>query len=160
MYKTRFASPTCLDPRPIKLLLFLFLLILSMSLSAPAKERLHRMLDRSDGLPLESLSGYAQDANGFFWISTAAGLYRYDGTEFRAWARDKLSGWHYMIYPSSDGEVYVYDLTQTLYHLLPNEDAEPVIGPDGKPFSDVRDVAFTTDTRFWVARHDGLFCRN
>ena len=118
------------------------------------------MLDRSDGLPLESLSGYAQDANGFFWISTAAGLYRYDGTEFRAWARDKFSGWHYMVYPSPDGEVFVYDLTQTLYRLLPNEDAEPVIGPDGNTFTNIRDVAFTTDKRFWVARHDALFYRN
>jgi ligand-binding sensor domain-containing protein len=133
---------------------------LLISLAALAKERLHRTLDRSDGLPLESLSGYAQDTNGFFWISTAAGLYRFDGTEFRGWARDKLTGWHYMVYPGPDGEVFVYDLTHTLYRLLPNEDAEPVIGPDGDPFTNVRDVAFTTDKRFWVARHDALFYRN
>jgi len=133
---------------------------LLVPIAALAKERLHRFLDRSDGLPLESLSGYAQDANGFFWISTAAGLYRWDGTEFRGWAKDKLTGWHYMVYPAPDGEVFVYDLTQTLYHLLPNEDAEPVIGPDGNPFSNVRDVAFTTDKRFWVARQDALFYRN
>lgn len=159
MHKTRFANPV-IHPRSIKLLLWLLALILPMSLAAPAKERLYRMVDRSDGLPLESLSGYAQDSNGFFWISTAAGLYRYDGTEFRAWARDKLSGWHYMVYPSPDGEVFVYDLTQTLYRLLPNEDAEPVIGPDGHAFTNVRDVAFTTDKRLWVARHDALFYRN
>jgi ligand-binding sensor domain-containing protein len=43
-----------------------------------AKERLNRMLDRNSGLPIESLSGYAQDTHGFFWISTAAGLFRYN----------------------------------------------------------------------------------
>lgn len=160
MHKTRFANPVWLTLRRAKFLLCSFAMILLMSLSGLAKERLHRMLDRSDGLPLESLSGYAQDTNGFFWISTAAGLYRFDGTEFRGWARDKLTGWHYMVYPAPGGEVYVYDLTQTLYHLLPNEDAEFVIGPDGNPFTKVRDVAFTTDERFWVARHDALFYRN
>lgn len=160
MHKTRLANPICLPPRRTKFLLCSLALILLMSLAALAKERLHRMLDRSDGLPLESLSGYAQDTNGFFWISTAAGLYRFDGTEFRAWAKEKLTGWHYMVYPAPDGEVFVYDLTQTLYHLLSNEDAEPVIGPDGNPFTNVRDVAFTTDRRFWVARHDALFYRN
>lgn len=125
-----------------------------------AKERLNRMLNRTSGMPNEALSGYAQDTKGFFWISTAAGLFRYDGTEFRQWAKDKLTGWHYMVYPSPDGEVYVYDLTHTLYRLLPNEDAEAVIGPDGKPLTAVRDVAFTSDNRLWVARPDALFCRN
>src|SRR6266478_5652251 len=139
-------------------LLVVFLLFASYQ--ASAKERMNRMLDRSGGLPIESLSGYAQDADGFFWISTAAGVFRYDGTEFRQWARDKLTGWHYMVYPSPDGEVFVYDLTQTLYHLLPNEDVEPVIGPDGNPFTNVRDVAFTADKRLWVTRHDALFYRN
>jgi ligand-binding sensor domain-containing protein len=131
-----------------------------MSLAALAKERLHRMLDRSSGVPSESLSGYAQDTNGFFWISTAAGLYRFDGTEFRWWARDKLTGWHYMVYPSPDGEVFVYDLTHTLYRLLPNEDAEPVIGPEGNPFAGIQSAAFTKDGRFWIARQNGLFYRN
>ena len=102
-------------------LLVVFLLFASYE--SPAKERVYRMLDRSGGLPIESLSGYAQDTNGFFWIGTAAGVFRYDGTEFRQWARDKLTGWHYMIYLAPDGEVFVSDLTQTLYHLLPNEDA-------------------------------------
>ena len=139
-------------------LLIVFLLFAAYE--GRAKERLNRMLDRNSGLPIESLSGYAQDTHGFFWISTAAGLFRYDGTEFRQWARDKLTGWHYMVYPGPDGDVFVSDLTQTLYHMLPNEDAEPLIGPDGKPFTNVRDVAFTADKTFWIARHDALFYRN
>lgn len=79
-------------------LCFLILFLLLAAYEGRAKERLNRMLDRNSGLPIESLSGYAQDTNGFFWISTAAGLFRYDGTEFRQWARDKLTGWHYMVY--------------------------------------------------------------
>ena len=138
---------------------FLIVFLLFAAYESRAKERLHRMLDSRSGLPNSTLSGFAQDTNGFFWISTAAGLFRYDGTEFRRWAPDKLTGWHYMVYPAPDGEVFVFDMTQTLYHLLPNEDAEPVIGPEGKPFTNVQDAAFTRDGRFWVARQNALFCR-
>ena len=141
-------------------LCFLIVLLLFASYEGRAKERLNRMLDRNSGLPIESLSGYAQDTHGFFWISTAAGLFRYDGTEFRKWASDKLTGWHYMVYPGPDGQVFVSDLNHTLYHLLPNEDAEPVIGPDGQPFSGVQSAAITKDNRLWVARLDALFYRN
>jgi signal transduction histidine kinase/ligand-binding sensor domain-containing protein len=144
-----------------KACLCLVILILFAGLSESlSKERLNRMLSRSSGLPSESLSGYAQDTNGFFWISSAVGVFRYDGTEFRRWAPEKLTGSYYMVYPAPDGEVYVYDSTGTLYHLLPNEDAEPVIGPDNKPFTGVRDVAFTSNKAFWVAGRDALFRRN
>src|SRR5712671_5500656 len=91
-------------------LCFLIAFLLFAAYEGRAKERLHRMLDSSSGLPNSSLSGYAQDTNGFFWISTAAGLFRFDGTEFRQWAKDKLTGWHYMVFPSPDGQVFVYDL--------------------------------------------------
>src|SRR5258708_37009399 len=94
---------------------FLIVFLLFATYESRAKERLNRMLDRSSGLPTESLSGYAQDTYGFFWISTAVGLFRFDGTEFRQWAKDKLTGWHYMVFPSPDGQAFVYDLTHTLY---------------------------------------------
>src|SRR5438132_14406374 len=82
----------------------LVVVLLFPSYQAPAKERMNRMLDRSGGLPIESLYGYAQDTNGFFWISTAAAVLRYGGTEFRQWARRKLTGWHYMVYAAPDGD--------------------------------------------------------
>lgn len=133
----------------------LFLILIPLSVSAA--ERVYRIYNQSSGLPVASLSGYAQDTNGFFWVSTTEGLFRFDGTEFRQWAKDKFSGSHYMIYPAPDGEVFVFDITHTLYHILPNEDAEPVIGPEGSAFTNVHDVAFTKDKRFWVARQNALF---
>ena len=136
------------------------LLSLIASFYSVAKERSYRVFDQSNGLPVSSISGFAQDANGFFWVGTAAGLFRFDGTEFRQWARDKLAGWYYGVYAAPDGEVFVFDLTHTLYHILPNEDAEAVRGPDGTPFTNVRDVAFTRAGRFWVARQDALFYRD
>src|SRR2546422_8155996 len=134
MHKTRFPNPRSLTTLRAKFLLCSLALILLVPLAALAKERMYRILDRNSGFPMGSPSGYAQDTNGFFWISTASGLFRFDGTEYRQWAKDKLTGWHYMVYPSPDGEVFVHDVTHTLYHLLPNEDAELVIGPESNPF--------------------------
>ena len=140
-------------------LLVVFLLFASYEVQA--KERAFRVFDQSNGLPVSSLSGLAQDTNGFFWLGTAAGLYRFDGLEFRHWAKDKIAGWHYQIFTGPNGQVLVTCLPDnTLYRVLPNEDAEIIIGPDGKPFADVHDAAFTRDGRLWVSRLDGLFYRN
>lgn len=136
------------------------LALLLFSSTITSKDRAFRVYDQSNGLPVSSVSGFAQDANGFFWFGTAAGLFRFDGTEFRQWAKDKLAGWHYKVYVAPDGEVFVFDLSHTLYHILPNEDAEPVRGPDGHSFTNIQDAAFTENGRFWVARQDALFYRD
>ena len=157
--KSSSRSSGSFSSRPTNILCTCLLSLIASSYLT-AKERTFRVFDQSNGLPVASLSGFAQDANGFFWLGTAAGIFRFDGTEFRPWARGKLAGWYYGVYPSPDGEVFVFDLTHTLYHILPNEDAEPVSGPDGNPFTNVRDVAFTRAGRFWVARPDALFYRD
>ena len=140
---------------------FLITFLLFAAYEGRAKERTFRVFDQSNGLPASSLSGFAQDTDGFFWFGTAAGLYRYDGLEFRHWAKEKIAGWHYQVYPGPNGEVLVTcEPDHTLYQVLPNEDAEVVTGPDGKPFADIQDAAFTNDGRLWVSRLDGLFYRN
>lgn len=138
-------------------------LILVLLIAAPtmAKQRAYQVFDRDKGLPVSSLSGFAQDTDGFFWLGTAAGLYRFDGLEFRHWAKDKIAGWHYRVFAGPNAEVLVTCLPDdTLYRVLPNEDAEIVFGPDGKPFTRVHDGAFTRDGRFWVSRIDALFYRD
>lgn len=136
--------------------LCLFLLLLSSITSAT--QRIYRAFDQSSGLPVSSVNSIAQDTEGFFWLSTAGGLYRYDGKEFRHWAKDKITSSSNMVYACPQGEVLVGN--DPLYRVLPNEDAEALTGIDGKPFTAVRDVAFTSDGRLWVARQDALFYRN
>src|SRR6185312_14104627 len=135
-------------------------LLLTVS-SIDAKERAYKIFDESDRLPVSWLSGFTQDNNGFFWFGTAAGLYRFDGLEFRHWAKDTIFGWHYQVFAGPNGEVLLTCLPDTtLYRVLPNENVEVVIGPDNKPFANVQSAAFTTDGRLWVARLDALYFRN
>lgn len=81
------------------------------------RARLSRV--QSNGLPVSWLSGFTQDTNGFFWFGTAAGLYRFDGVEFRQWAKGKIGGWHYQVFPGQNGEVLLTCLPDsTLYRVL------------------------------------------
>jgi ligand-binding sensor domain-containing protein len=41
--------------------------------------------NRKDGLPPGSIWSTAQDADGYLWIATDAGLYRFDGVRFVQW---------------------------------------------------------------------------
>jgi len=137
--------------------------VVLLVIAAPirAKERAYRVFDQSDRLPVSWLSGFTQDSNGFFWFGTAAGLYRFDGLEFRHWGKDTIFGWHYQVYAGPNGEVVLTCLPDTtLYRVLPKENVEVVIGPDNKPFANVQSAAFTTNGRLWVARLDALFFRN
>ena len=132
---------------------FLIAFLLFASYDCPSKLRAFRVFDQAHGLPVSSLSGLAQDTNGFFWLGTAAGLYRFDGLEFRHWAKDKIAGWSYEIVAGPHGQVLVTCLPDhTLYRVLPNEDAEIIVGPEGKPFASVQDSAFTTERTFLSQR--------
>jgi ligand-binding sensor domain-containing protein len=136
------------------------ILMLLLTMRATASERSYRVFDRSNGLPVSSLSGFAQDSEGFFWLGTAAGLYRFDGREFRHWAKDKIVGWFYQIYAGPNGEVLVTCLPDgRIFRVLPNEDAEVVMGPNGIPFSNISDAAFVDD-RLWLAQPHAIFYRN
>src|SRR5438128_5408650 len=44
-----------------------------------------------DGLPSSYVTGLAQDANGYLWVGTAAGLVRFDGYRFTDWTSENAS---------------------------------------------------------------------
>jgi diguanylate cyclase (GGDEF)-like protein len=62
------------------------------------------ILGTRDGLPNASVSGIAQDSQGFLWFGTQGGLARYDGYSF------KLFG-----HVPFDGASLPHDLVQTIY---------------------------------------------
>ena len=45
-----------------------------------------------DGLPTNGIRALAQDADGFLWLGTEAGLVRFDGVEFRTFDRNSTPG--------------------------------------------------------------------
>lgn len=65
------------------------LLISSIAWSQPVPQQPRfDSLEISDGLISGSVSGIVQDSSGFIWLSTQAGLNRYDGYEMRSFEKD------------------------------------------------------------------------
>ena len=64
------------------LYIFFFLSCLSLSLSAQSPRFVN--YGPADGLASSSVYAIAQDADGFLWVGTRGGLYRFDGIRFEA----------------------------------------------------------------------------
>jgi diguanylate cyclase (GGDEF)-like protein len=63
------------------------------------------LLDRTDGLPHNSVSSIQQDRRGFLWFGTQGGLTRYDGRSFRTYKNRPF-----------DTTSLPHDLVQTTYY--------------------------------------------
>lgn len=65
-----------------------FLLLLASGVAAGAQEAAPYLAERwttEDGLPAHTVTGIAQTADGFLWVSTTGGLARFDGQRFEVY---------------------------------------------------------------------------
>lgn len=67
------------------LVLSLFLLITNLSYS---QNPYHITIDKTSGLPSNSVYDIFQDSKGFMWFATGKGLCRYDGNDFKLFTAD------------------------------------------------------------------------
>lgn len=63
----------------------LLTLLVVLSLAGQANDVYFHPISRVGGLGYGSVTGFAQDADGFMWIVTGDNIYRYDGYTFRAY---------------------------------------------------------------------------
>lgn len=154
-------------PRHFKIVASAVLIgMLLCSHSALATERIFRLLDQRDGLPVGEVVQLAQDRDGFIWIGTFAGLVRYDGNELRQWAPEQLGGHVSTLTAGPGGDVLIRidsgsqaQIEQTgLYRVVPHG-VEAVTGPDGRPVLHVLDAAFSSSGLLCIARGDHALCR-
>ena len=111
----------------------------------------------AQGLANASIWAIHQDSEGFLWVGTEGGLYRYDGASFRAFrGADGLpSEWIRTIYPAPSGRLWV----GTLRGLARRQGSGFVaLGPQqGLPEAEVYALVEDPRARLWVATHQGLF---
>lgn len=48
--------------------------------------------DERDGLTASDIYGVTQDSSGYLWVGTSAGLFRFDGHNFRSYGEEEISG--------------------------------------------------------------------
>ncbi len=71
------------------LLVACLLLAATVAGAEPSRALRFAQLDIDDGLPQESVIAQAQDAQGFMWFGTQAGLARFDGYRFTVYRHDR-----------------------------------------------------------------------
>ena len=130
-------------------------------------EPLFQSVGDADSIPDNNVTALAQDASGFIWIGTPNGLIRYDGYQFKRYARDprdpnSLGGaFVRALLVGPDGRVWigtdangvsVFDPGRERFHRMQHD-------PDRRdtPSHDqVRALALGKDGAIWLGTREGL----
>ena len=73
----------------------LALLTLLLPIGSISAEYYFKTLDARDGLTSSQVNCIMKDTRGFMWFGTPAGLYRYDGYQFKHFQCDSQDGSSY-----------------------------------------------------------------
>ncbi|WP_310612324.1 hypothetical protein, partial [Acinetobacter baumannii] len=100
-------------PTPLLRLAFALLLAAALSVAPAAarglKDYQHTVWSEQHGAPAD-ITGLAQTADGWLWIASSDGLFRFDGVGFEAYAPAGLPGLAHMrvvdMYAADNGDLY------------------------------------------------------
>lgn len=122
----------------------------------------HTTWTAKDGAPSQ-ISALAQTNDGFLWIGSALGLFRFDGVRFEHYAppdgQALPSHNIYTLMPTSDGGLWVSFRPSGLAFI---KDGRITVfdRPEVLPASQVYAFAVDHDRRVWAGTHDGLVLRS
>lgn len=113
----------------------------------------------AEGLPSKVVLNFFQDSQGFMWISTEAGLSRFDGYHYQSYFTNRTDGltgnysWAAaednkgdLFFATDDGEVVVFRRQSAQFEPLTLRDAE---GP--LKLGNVLDLAISAEGHLWLA---------
>ncbi|HEX7090556.1 MAG TPA: two-component regulator propeller domain-containing protein [Longimicrobiales bacterium] len=138
--------------------LVLLLLCVAVTADARAQERLVRRFATEEGLGAPPVSALAQDRSNTLWIGTKGGLYRFDGTVFRRWASDRVTGAVARIAAAADGRVAAQTEDGAVFTLTRNG-ATAVPPPPGGWSKRVRALAYDGSGGLWSVAGDTALAR-
>lgn len=139
-----------------------FLLSSSLQISALDRQRSisqfhHTSWTVKDGAPSQ-ITALAQTSDGFVWIGSALGLYRFDGVRFEQYSPEgvKLPANNiYALLATSDGGLWISFRPSGLGFLKDGK-LKVFTHPEELPKSQVYCFAQTNDGRIWAGTPDGL----
>lgn len=122
-------------------ILLLATLISSLSLSAEAlPTSSFTRYSSENGLPMTTVQDAIQDANGYLWLASWSGLYRFDGKNFTNYrvasgngSKENISNRIIDVEGDPFGNVLVLAYDNALYKLSPKDETMVRINKDGPP---------------------------
>ena len=126
--------------------------------TAPSGRAPLRVYGTKDGLTSLNTGALAQDREGYLWVGTQSGLYRYDGVRFRKFGLEEglpatnISA----LLVTADGSLWVGTTLRGLVRYRQGR-FEPYGPGQGLPQSGFRGIAQGAGGHIWVATLDGLF---
>lgn len=145
------------------------LLALTLLLSAAVKSEAEESIDKNDfvsyvqtvyssenGLPCGEANDIAQTPDGILWIGTYAGLYRYNGSEFR-WMKDFGSVRNAnCLYVDEEGRLWIGTNDNGLSICIRDKIVTTLDYNDGLPSNSVRAIVKGADGYYYVGTSIGI----
>jgi diguanylate cyclase (GGDEF)-like protein len=134
------------------------LLCLALAFAGPlrAEQALLHEFGPADGLESLAVQTAVQDGEGFLWVGTENGLYRFDGLRFRRVGADQGLASVQALAPQGDG---LWVGTPNGLWWLHRGQLVGVPAPDGRPLAihGHGSLAPSPDGRLWVGAESGLY---
>jgi signal transduction histidine kinase/ligand-binding sensor domain-containing protein len=108
---------------------------------------------------LESVNGIAQTTDGYLWVATGSGLFRFDGLTFKRWDSRGIPGIAMRLHATSEGSLWVTSGRGNSRYLtrICNGQSKTYSTNDGFPDAYVSSVCERRDGSIWVSCKLGLF---
>lgn len=115
---------SAIHPGQFLLRIWLVLVILFYALSLSAQDPYALKLDKSKGLPDNSVFNIKQDSRGFIWIASLEGLTQYDGIHFKTfYSESQTSRPGSAIQEDKYGRIWYENFDGYLYYVEQNSDS-------------------------------------
>ncbi len=135
--------------------LFSIFLFISLRITLSAQQPYYYKIDDEAGLPSNEVYEVLQDDFGYMWIGCDAGLYRYDGFNFKAYTNPKQNG-KSISYLRKDkkGRIWCKNFNGQIYRVE-NEQLKLIIDNSGLE-SSASQFTIDDDLNVWLANKDKL----
>ncbi len=117
-----------------------------------AQQQQFRLYGEAEGLTNLSVRDVMQDRDGFLWVATENGLFRFDGLKFR---REPVPDFVSSVHQSADGAIWAGGLNR-LYRLQAGV-VTKISMPAGAALSYSRALASDAEGNLWLATDRGLY---
>ncbi len=143
----------------VALLLLTCNAVMAIAPDRPLTQSIHRIWQTQQGLPATPILSLLQTQDGYLWLGTQKGLYRFDGIRFTEFPHtDEVSLdslWIQDLHEDASGNLWIATDGAGLIRLGQGTARQHQLA-DGLPSDDVRCVATDSAGALWVATAAGL----